>query len=95
MLSIALVLSRNCWLTLKIAIKRLDTQCMCFQHSFPDCLHRVLISNLQTEIEKQIGHQTSRKRRSEFQYDYEVYHPLEDVSAWMKINILGHFYVDR
>uniref|UniRef100_A0A9J8CFC0 Carboxypeptidase A6 n=1 Tax=Cyprinus carpio carpio TaxID=630221 RepID=A0A9J8CFC0_CYPCA len=69
--------------TRKIAIKRLDTQCMCFQDSFPDCLHRVLISNLQTEIEKQIGHQTSRKRRSEFQYDYEVYHPLEDIQSWM------------
>ncbi|KTG37939.1 hypothetical protein cypCar_00032679 [Cyprinus carpio] len=45
--------------------------------------NEVLISNLQTEIEKQIGHQTSRKRRSEFQYDYEVYHPLEDIQSWM------------
>ncbi|XP_016140974.1 carboxypeptidase A6-like [Sinocyclocheilus grahami] len=45
--------------------------------------YEVLISNLQTEIEKQIGHQTSRKRRSEFQYDYEVYHPLEDIQSWM------------
>ncbi|XP_016409076.1 carboxypeptidase A6-like [Sinocyclocheilus rhinocerous] len=45
--------------------------------------YEVLISNLQTEIEKKIGHQTSRKRRSEFQYDYEVYHPLEDIQSWM------------
>uniref|UniRef100_A0A8C1V5T6 Carboxypeptidase A6 n=1 Tax=Cyprinus carpio TaxID=7962 RepID=A0A8C1V5T6_CYPCA len=45
--------------------------------------YKVLISNLQTEIEKQIGHQTSRKRRSEFQYDYEVYHPLEEIRSWM------------
>ncbi len=68
---------------------------MCFKHSFPDCLHRVLISNLQTEIEKQIGHQSSRKRRSEFQYDYEVYHPLGEVSAWMKIHIHAIFYEER
>ncbi|KTF81414.1 hypothetical protein cypCar_00027614 [Cyprinus carpio] len=34
--------------------------------------YKVLISNLQTEIEKQIGYRSSRKRRSEFQYDYEI-----------------------
>uniref|UniRef100_A0A8C2D7B8 Carboxypeptidase A6 n=1 Tax=Cyprinus carpio TaxID=7962 RepID=A0A8C2D7B8_CYPCA len=45
--------------------------------------NEVLISNLQTEIEKQIGYRSSRKRRSEFQYDYEVYHPLEDIQSWM------------
>ncbi|XP_043082411.1 carboxypeptidase A6 [Puntigrus tetrazona] len=45
--------------------------------------YEVLISNLQTEIEKQIGHQSSRKRRSVFQYDYEVYHTLEEIQSWM------------
>ncbi|XP_050954421.1 carboxypeptidase A6 isoform X2 [Labeo rohita] len=43
----------------------------------------VLISNLQTEIERQIGYRSSRKRRSEIQYDYEVYHPLEEIQSWM------------
>ncbi|XP_026093396.1 carboxypeptidase A6-like [Carassius auratus] len=45
--------------------------------------YKVLISNLQTEIEKQIGYRSSRKRRSEFQHDYEVYHPLEEIRSWM------------
>lgn len=44
-------------------------------------IHRVYISNLQKEIEKQSGYRSSRKRRSEFQYDYEVYHSLEEVAA--------------
>lgn len=44
-------------------------------------IHRVFISNLQKEIEKQTGYRSSRKRRSEFQYDYEVYHSLEEVAA--------------
>lgn len=42
---------------------------------------RVFISNLQTEIEKQTGYRSSRKRRSESQYDYEVYHSLEEVDV--------------
>lgn len=46
---------------------------------------RVFISNLQKEIEKQTGYRSSRKRRSEAQYDYEVYHSLEEVD--MKPNI--------
>ncbi|XP_036411186.1 carboxypeptidase A6 [Megalops cyprinoides] len=45
--------------------------------------HKVLISNLQSEIEKQTGYRSSRKRRSEFQYDYEVYHSLEEIQSWM------------
>ncbi|XP_067291108.1 carboxypeptidase A6 [Pseudorasbora parva] len=45
--------------------------------------YEVLISNLQTEIEKQTGYRSSRKRRSELQYDYEVYHPLEEIQSWM------------
>lgn len=44
-------------------------------------LHRVFISNLQKEIEKQTGYRSSRKRRSESQYDYEVYHSLEEVDV--------------
>ncbi|CAM4722318.1 unnamed protein product [Leuciscus chuanchicus] len=45
--------------------------------------YEVLISNLQTQIEKQTGYRSSRKRRSELQYDYEVYHPLEEIQSWM------------
>ncbi|XP_072513616.1 carboxypeptidase A6 [Salminus brasiliensis] len=45
--------------------------------------HEVLIPNVQMEMEKQAGHRPSRKRRSEFQYDYEVYHPLEEIQDWM------------
>uniref|UniRef100_A0A3B1JWK8 Carboxypeptidase A6 n=1 Tax=Astyanax mexicanus TaxID=7994 RepID=A0A3B1JWK8_ASTMX len=45
--------------------------------------HEVLISNVQKEMEKQAGHRPSRKRRSEFQYDYEVYHPLVEIQEWM------------
>ncbi|XP_056104813.1 carboxypeptidase A6 isoform X2 [Rhinichthys klamathensis goyatoka] len=45
--------------------------------------YEVLISNLQTQIEKQTGYRSSRKRRSELQYDYEVYHPLEEIKSWM------------
>ena len=44
-------------------------------------IHRVFISNLQKEIEKQTGYRSSRKRRSESQYDYEVYHSLEEVDV--------------
>uniref|UniRef100_A0A3P9I3M4 Carboxypeptidase A6 n=1 Tax=Oryzias latipes TaxID=8090 RepID=A0A3P9I3M4_ORYLA len=45
--------------------------------------YQVLISNLQKEIEKQTGHRFSRKRRAESQYDYEVYHSLEEIQSWM------------
>ncbi|KAL7840813.1 hypothetical protein AOLI_G00261360 [Acnodon oligacanthus] len=45
--------------------------------------YEVLIPNLQKEMEKQAGYRSSRKRRSEFQYDYEVYHPLEEIQSWM------------
>lgn len=43
--------------------------------------HRVFITNLQKEIEKQTGYRSTRKRRSESQYDYEVYHSLEEVDV--------------
>uniref|UniRef100_A0A3B4UK53 Carboxypeptidase A6 n=1 Tax=Seriola dumerili TaxID=41447 RepID=A0A3B4UK53_SERDU len=45
--------------------------------------NNVFISNLQKEIEKQTGYRSSRKRRSESQYDYEVYHSLEEIQSWM------------
>nr|XP_023650216.1 carboxypeptidase A6 isoform X1 [Paramormyrops kingsleyae] len=45
--------------------------------------HRVLISNLQMEVENQSGSRSSRSRRSEFQHNYEVYHPLEEIQNWM------------
>uniref|UniRef100_A0A8C6L825 Carboxypeptidase A6 n=1 Tax=Nothobranchius furzeri TaxID=105023 RepID=A0A8C6L825_NOTFU len=44
---------------------------------------QVFISNLQREIEKQTGYRSSRRRRSESQYDYEVYHSLEEIQNWM------------
>ncbi|XP_076869000.1 carboxypeptidase A6 [Brachyhypopomus gauderio] len=45
--------------------------------------HQVIISNLQEEMEKQTGYRSSRKRRSESWYDYEVYHPLGEIQSWM------------
>lgn len=54
--------------------------CLALFHS-----RRVFISNLQKEIEKQTGYRSSRKRRSESQYDYEVYHSLEEVDMKPKI----------
>ncbi|XP_008305993.1 carboxypeptidase A6 isoform X2 [Cynoglossus semilaevis] len=63
------------------------------KHSLTQSLHahlkqrhidyRVFISNLQKEIEKQTGHRSTRKRRSESEYDYEVYHPLQEIQSWM------------
>lgn len=53
---------------------------MCLSTSLSS-IHRVFISNLQKEIEKQTGYRSSRKRRSESQYDYEVYHSLEEVDV--------------
>ncbi|XP_024135976.1 carboxypeptidase A6 [Oryzias melastigma] len=63
--------------------------------------YQVLISNLQKEIEKQTGHRSSRKRRAESQYDYEVYHSLEEIQNWMfEINrtqpdLVGMFSVGK
>ncbi|XP_046733595.1 carboxypeptidase A6 isoform X2 [Silurus meridionalis] len=45
--------------------------------------HELLISDVQREMEKQTGYRSNRKRRSAFQYDYEVYHPLEEIQNWM------------
>lgn len=51
----------------------------------------MVISNLQREIEKQMAHRFTRKRRSEFQYDYEVYHSLEEVSVTVLCSFLQQF----
>ncbi|XP_062841304.1 carboxypeptidase A6 [Trichomycterus rosablanca] len=48
-----------------------------------DIHHEVLISDVQREMEKQTKFQSNRKRRSVFQYDYEVYHTLEEIQNWM------------
>ncbi|KAM9436723.1 carboxypeptidase A6 [Clarias gariepinus] len=45
--------------------------------------HELLISDVQREMEKQTGYRSNRKRRSVSQYDYEVYHPLEEIQSWM------------
>ncbi|MCI4391524.1 hypothetical protein PGIGA_G00135530 [Pangasianodon gigas] len=45
--------------------------------------HELLITDVQREMEKQTGYRSNRKRRSVFQYDYEVYHPLEEIQSWM------------
>ncbi|KAF5903570.1 carboxypeptidase A6 [Clarias magur] len=45
--------------------------------------HELLISDIQREMEKQTGYRSNRKRRSASQYDYEVYHPLEEIQSWM------------
>ncbi|TSK98395.1 Carboxypeptidase A6 [Bagarius yarrelli] len=46
-------------------------------------------------MEKQTGYRSNRQRRSAVQYDYEVYHPLEEIQAWMfKINRTHPYLVD-
>ncbi|XP_053468201.1 carboxypeptidase A6 [Ictalurus furcatus] len=45
--------------------------------------HELLISDVQREMEKQTGYRSNRKRRSVLRYDYEVYHPLEEIQRWM------------
>ncbi|XP_058231777.1 carboxypeptidase A6 isoform X2 [Hemibagrus wyckioides] len=45
--------------------------------------HELLISDVQREMEKQTGYRSNRKRRAVFRYDYEVYHPLEEIQTWM------------
>ncbi|GAA6094788.1 carboxypeptidase A6 isoform X1 [Tachysurus ichikawai] len=50
--------------------------------------HELLISDVQREMEKQTGYRSNRKRRSVFRYDYEVYHPLEEVRKEAEISRL-------
>ncbi|KAK2859443.1 hypothetical protein Q5P01_004063 [Channa striata] len=69
--------------TVDVHVKRNDTRGL-HAHLKQEHIHyRVFISNLQKEIEKQTGYRSSRKRRSESQYDYEVYHSLDEIQSWM------------
>ncbi|XP_006008105.3 carboxypeptidase A6 [Latimeria chalumnae] len=45
--------------------------------------YKVLVADLQKEIEKLHGYRSSRKRRSVPGYNYEVYHSLEEIQKWM------------
>ncbi|KAM8823000.1 carboxypeptidase A6 isoform 2-T2 [Spinachia spinachia] len=69
--------------TVDVHVKRNDTLDLHARLKQQHLDYRVFISNLQKEIEKQTGHRSSRKRRSESQYDYEVYHSLEEIQGWM------------
>uniref|UniRef100_A0A3B4F0A4 Carboxypeptidase A6 n=1 Tax=Pundamilia nyererei TaxID=303518 RepID=A0A3B4F0A4_9CICH len=68
--------------TVDVHVKRNDTQGL-HARLKRENIDYVFISNLQKEIEKQTGYRSSRKRRSEAQYDYEVYHSLEEIQSWM------------
>ncbi|XP_077411137.1 carboxypeptidase A6 [Vanacampus margaritifer] len=78
--SISLI-SRNA--TVDAHIKRRDTRRLHATLKRERIKYSVFISNLQQEIEKQTSRRTSRKRRSDSQYDYEVYHSLEEIQRWM------------
>ncbi|XP_053716123.1 carboxypeptidase A6 [Synchiropus splendidus] len=69
--------------TVDVHVKRKDTQALHVHLKERQIDYRVFITNLQREIEKQTGHSSSRKRRSASQYDYEVYHSLEEIQSWM------------
>ncbi|MEE6463807.1 hypothetical protein FKM82_006061 [Ascaphus truei] len=45
--------------------------------------YRILVSNLQKALEEQSAFRPGRNRRSFSRYDYEVYHPLEEIQSWM------------
>ncbi|XP_010732359.1 carboxypeptidase A6 [Larimichthys crocea] len=77
----ATLISHNA--TVDVHVKRNDTQGLHARLKQEHIDYRVFISNLQKEIEKQTGYRSSRKRRSESQYDYEVYHSLEEIQSWM------------
>nr|XP_014015086.1 unnamed protein product [Salmo salar] len=67
--------------TVDVHVRRNDTRGLRTRLQREHIDFKVFISNLQKEIEKQTGHRSSRKRRSESQYDYEVYHSLEEVGG--------------
>ncbi|XP_003967990.2 carboxypeptidase A6 [Takifugu rubripes] len=69
--------------TVDVHVKRNDTLAVHARLQQEHIDYGVFISDLQEEIEKQTGYRSSRKRRSEFQYDYEVYHSLEEIQSWM------------
>ncbi|XP_005066810.1 carboxypeptidase A6 isoform X1 [Mesocricetus auratus] len=45
--------------------------------------YTVLIEDLQKAVENENNLQTQRNRRSLSEYNYEVYHSLEDIQSWM------------
>lgn len=45
--------------------------------------YKVLIEDLQKAVENENSMQTQRNRRSLSEYNYEVYHSLEDIQSWM------------
>ncbi|XP_077592218.1 carboxypeptidase A6 [Stigmatopora nigra] len=75
------LISRNA--TVDVHIKRRDTRRLHATLKRERIRYSVFISNLQQEIEKQSRRGSSRKRRSDAQYDYEVYHSLEEIQRWM------------
>ncbi|KAK1875568.1 Carboxypeptidase A6 [Dissostichus eleginoides] len=74
--SAALICLNN---TVDAHVKRNDTRRLHTHLQRENIDYRVFISDLQREIQKQTGSRSSRKRRSETQYDYEVYHSLDEV----------------
>ncbi|XP_055459495.1 carboxypeptidase A6 [Psammomys obesus] len=46
--------------------------------------YKVLIEDLQKAVENENSFQTQRSRRSLSEYNYEVYHSLEDIQSWMR-----------
>ncbi|XP_041823445.1 carboxypeptidase A6 isoform X2 [Melanotaenia boesemani] len=75
--------------TVDVHVKRNDTQGLHVRLKRERMDYKVFISNLQKEIEKQTGYRSSRKRRSESQYDYEVYHSLEEaVSSYQYDSVM-------
>lgn len=69
--------------TVDVHVRRSDTISLHAQLKQEHIDYRVFITNLQKEIEKQTGYRSTRKRRSASQYDYEVYHSLEEIQSWM------------
>ncbi|XP_043923097.1 carboxypeptidase A6 isoform X2 [Protopterus annectens] len=59
--------------------KSIQTIFQHLQHQY----FKILIPDLQQEIEKQHGFKRGRSRRSEKGHDYEVYHSLEEIQNWM------------
>ncbi|XP_037136199.1 carboxypeptidase A6 [Syngnathus acus] len=75
------LISRNA--TVDVHIKRRDTRRLHAALKQEHINYSVFISNLQQEIERQTRRRSSRKRRSDSQYDYEIYHSLEEIQSWM------------
>ncbi|XP_061660995.1 carboxypeptidase A6 isoform X1 [Syngnathoides biaculeatus] len=69
--------------TVDVHVKRGDTRPLHAALKRERIQYSVFITNLQQEIEKQRRRRSSRKRRSDGPYDYEVYHSLEEIQRWM------------